>query len=61
VEALALHLGLLGVDFTVTEPTELVDHVRMLADRYQRATEPSPQDAQAGSASRVEEHVQGGA
>ncbi|GAA3112624.1 hypothetical protein GCM10020001_034380 [Nonomuraea salmonea] len=40
IEALAVHLGLLGVDFTVTEPAELVELVRALADRYHRATEP---------------------
>ncbi|MFI5484204.1 helix-turn-helix transcriptional regulator [Micromonospora echinaurantiaca] len=39
IEALAVHLGLLGFDFTVTEPTELVELVRELASRYQRATE----------------------
>lgn len=40
IEALAVHLGLLGVDFTVTEPAELVELVRELAGRYHRATEP---------------------
>ncbi|MEU9829308.1 helix-turn-helix transcriptional regulator [Micromonospora chersina] len=45
IEALAVHLGLLGVDFTVTEPAELVELVRTLAGRYHRATtEPRPQD-----------------
>jgi len=39
VEALAVHLGLLGADFTVTEPAELVELVRTLAGRYGRATE----------------------
>jgi predicted DNA-binding transcriptional regulator YafY len=38
LEALAVHLGMLGVDFEVGEPPELVDHVRLLADRYRRAT-----------------------
>ena len=38
LETLAVHLGMLGVDFQVSEPPELVDHVRMLADRYRRAT-----------------------
>ncbi|MCG3749206.1 MULTISPECIES: YafY family protein [unclassified Amycolatopsis] len=37
VETLAVHLGSLGVDFTVTEPPELVEAVRALGDRYQRA------------------------
>jgi hypothetical protein len=34
---LAVHLGILGVDFQVNEPPELVDHLRTLADRYRRA------------------------
>ncbi|QNP71929.1 YafY family transcriptional regulator [Streptomyces roseirectus] len=42
IEALAVHLGLLGTDFTVTHPAELVALVRTLADRYDRATEPRP-------------------
>ncbi|ATY16028.1 YafY family transcriptional regulator [Amycolatopsis sp. AA4] len=37
VETLAVHLGSLGVDFTVTEPPELVEAVRALGNRYQRA------------------------
>jgi predicted DNA-binding transcriptional regulator YafY len=36
-ESLAMHLVLLGVDFEVTEPLELVHQVRRLADRYRRA------------------------
>ena len=36
-ESLALHLVLLGVDFELTEPSELVDQIRRLADRYRRA------------------------
>ncbi|PXY19381.1 helix-turn-helix transcriptional regulator [Prauserella muralis] len=38
VESLATHLGLLGADFTVTEPPELVAELRALAGRYGRAT-----------------------
>jgi predicted DNA-binding transcriptional regulator YafY len=38
LETLAVYLGLLGQDFTVTEPPELIDHLRKLADRYHRAT-----------------------
>ncbi|GII62887.1 DNA-binding transcriptional regulator [Sphaerisporangium krabiense] len=34
---LAVHLGLLDLDFEVTEPPELVDHIRALAGRYARA------------------------
>jgi predicted DNA-binding transcriptional regulator YafY len=38
VDSLAVHLGLLGFDFEVTGPPELVAHLRELATRYQRAT-----------------------
>jgi predicted DNA-binding transcriptional regulator YafY len=38
LDSLAVHLGLLGADFTVGEPAELVDHLRTLAARYDRAT-----------------------
>jgi hypothetical protein len=38
LDALAVHLGMLGADFEVSDPPELVDHVRVLADRYHRAT-----------------------
>jgi predicted DNA-binding transcriptional regulator YafY len=38
LEILAVHLGMLGADFEVDEPPEPVDHLRMLADRYRRAT-----------------------
>lgn len=38
LEVLATHLGLLGVDFEVSEPPELVQHLRILADRYARST-----------------------
>ena len=31
-------LGMLGADFEVTEPPELVAHLRALAGRYHRAT-----------------------
>jgi predicted DNA-binding transcriptional regulator YafY len=36
---LALIVGMLDVDFDVVEPPELVDHLRRLADRYQRAAQ----------------------
>jgi predicted DNA-binding transcriptional regulator YafY len=39
VDSLAVHLGLLGHDFAVTDPPELVAHLRRLASRYARATE----------------------
>jgi len=37
---LAVYLGALDCDFDVTEPPELVDHLRKLAGRYRRATPP---------------------
>ncbi|WP_433274180.1 helix-turn-helix transcriptional regulator [Actinosynnema sp. CS-041913] len=37
VNSLAVHLGLLDLDFRVTGPPELVDRLRTLADRYTRA------------------------
>jgi predicted DNA-binding transcriptional regulator YafY len=37
LEMMAVYLGTLGVDFTVADPPELVDHVRALAARYARA------------------------
>ncbi|WP_061295116.1 helix-turn-helix transcriptional regulator [Herbidospora cretacea] len=36
-QLLACYLGMLGADFEVTEPAELVAEVRALADRYRRA------------------------
>jgi hypothetical protein len=38
IESLAVHLGLLGYDFEVTDPPELVACLRDLAVRYRRAT-----------------------
>ncbi|HBF82518.1 MAG TPA: DNA-binding transcriptional regulator [Streptomyces sp.] len=46
LDSLAVRLGMLGYDFTVTQPPELVAHLRELAGRYARSTSPS-----AGSAS----------
>ena len=37
LDGLAVHLGLLGLDFTVTEPPELVERIAELAGRYARA------------------------
>jgi hypothetical protein len=34
IETLAIYLSLLGVDFTVTEPPELVAYLGQLAGRY---------------------------
>ncbi|ANN20202.1 DNA-binding transcriptional regulator [Amycolatopsis orientalis] len=38
IETLAVHLGLLNAPFRVTEPPQLVDYLRTLADRYRDAT-----------------------
>jgi predicted DNA-binding transcriptional regulator YafY len=38
IETMAVHLSLLGVDFTVTDPPELVAYLRQLATRYASAT-----------------------
>ncbi|AWL38570.1 MULTISPECIES: YafY family protein [unclassified Streptomyces] len=38
LESLAVHLSVLGCDFTVTEPPELVAYLRELAGRYARST-----------------------
>jgi predicted DNA-binding transcriptional regulator YafY len=35
---LAIHIGDIGVDFEVLEPPELIDQVRLLAERFARAT-----------------------
>ena len=37
IDTLAVYLGMLGVDFTVTSPPELVGHLRELSERYARA------------------------
>jgi predicted DNA-binding transcriptional regulator YafY len=37
LNSFAVHLGLLDVDFTVTEPPELVEHLQRLAERYAKA------------------------
>jgi predicted DNA-binding transcriptional regulator YafY len=38
LEMMAVYLGTLGVDFAVSEPAELVEHVQALSERYRRAT-----------------------
>jgi len=38
LDALALYVALIGVDFEVDEPPELVDRIRLIADRLHRAT-----------------------
>jgi predicted DNA-binding transcriptional regulator YafY len=39
METLAVYLGMLDADFTVSDPPELVDHLRRLTDRYRRSTD----------------------
>lgn len=40
VEVVAVWIGMLGLDFHVTEPPELVEHLRVLGRRYARAVPP---------------------
>ena len=51
LESLAVYLGLLGIDFTVDGPPELVAGVQALAARYGRATVGSSQPGPAVSGS----------
>jgi predicted DNA-binding transcriptional regulator YafY len=37
VETVAVYIGMLGLDFAVTEPPELLAHLTTLAERYARA------------------------
>lgn len=37
LETVAVWIGMLGIDFHVSEPPELVEHLRVLAQRYQRS------------------------
>jgi WYL domain len=37
VETVAVYIGMLGLDFTVTEPPELLEHLVTLARRYASA------------------------
>jgi len=41
LEIVAVWISMLGLDFVVEEPPELVDHLRGLADRYARAVDGS--------------------
>jgi hypothetical protein len=36
-ETVAVYIGMLGLDFGVTEPPRLVEHLAVLAQRYARA------------------------
>ncbi|MEU7888509.1 YafY family protein [Microbispora bryophytorum] len=51
VNSLAVHLGLLDLDFEVTGPPELVDRLRALTARYARATA-AAEDRPEGQAER---------
>lgn len=42
LEIVAVWIGMLGIDFTVESPAALVDHLRVLADRYAGAVVGSP-------------------
>ncbi|MBA2319150.1 MAG: YafY family transcriptional regulator [Euzebyales bacterium] len=44
LEWLALAIGMLGVDFDVREPAELVDHLRVLGDRFARSARAAAAD-----------------
>jgi predicted DNA-binding transcriptional regulator YafY len=41
LETVAVWIGMLGIDFHVHEPPELVEHLRVLAHRYQRSVPPA--------------------
>ena len=47
LETMAVYLGMLGYEFRVESPPELADHVRALAERYQRAL-PSQSESRPG-------------
>jgi predicted DNA-binding transcriptional regulator YafY len=51
VETVAVYIGMLGLDFTVTEPPELVAHLATLAKRYARAVKPASERAMMDSGS----------
>jgi predicted DNA-binding transcriptional regulator YafY len=38
VELIAVYIGMLGLDFHVSDPPELVDQVRQVGEKYRRAT-----------------------
>jgi predicted DNA-binding transcriptional regulator YafY len=37
VETIAVYIGMLGLDFTVTDPPELIEQLRIVSERYARA------------------------
>jgi len=52
VETVAVYLGLLDADFTVTGPPELIARLRVLAERYRRACGRAGGDARARTVAR---------
>lgn len=50
IEIIAVYIGMLGLDFHVTDPPALVEHVRLLGDRYRRAVRPLRRAASSQSA-----------
>ncbi|MFC7625356.1 helix-turn-helix transcriptional regulator [Microlunatus sp. GCM10028923] len=51
VDTVAVYIGMLGLDFRVTEPPELVAALRTVAERYLRAIDGDPQSPTRSSAS----------
>ncbi|WP_062429984.1 helix-turn-helix transcriptional regulator [Herbidospora daliensis] len=39
ISSLAVHLGLLDLEFDVSEPPELIEHLRLVAERFMRAAD----------------------
>jgi len=48
VETIAVYVGMLGLDFTVSSPPELVEHIAVLSSRYARAAAASGRGQNAG-------------
>jgi hypothetical protein len=42
LETVAIWISMLGLDFAVERPAELIDHLRVLCDRYTNAVAHSP-------------------
>ena len=57
LEDLAAYLGLLGADFTVTEPPELVAQLRVLAARYAAAASDAAAEPAGRAAARPTLHL----
>jgi hypothetical protein len=43
LETIAIWISMLGLNFTVERPSELIDHLRVLRDRYATAVAGSPE------------------